>query len=187
MSDERSGVSIPLDADGELVLFGERLRDGRIALGTKRRRDGEWLPGELHLLERGAYLALAGWLAPAVEESWLETVRERQAEPLDTARELYGDAADGADRLAGQMLRQLPPSLLRRALLLLVNSIGPDARERLVEQLNRTTDFSQDAQLRRQLAEEEEALAYAVAAAALLDAIAEGLVGPGADGSDGAE
>jgi hypothetical protein len=151
-------------------------------MGTRRRAgEDEWQPGDLLVLDRPAFLALAGWLGEAVEDAWLEAVRERQAEPLRTARELYAEAADGAERLALEMVRQIPPWLLRRALLLLVNSIGPAARESLVDRLNRTPDISEDGLLRRRLAEEEEALAYAVAAAALFDAIDRGLAGPGAE------
>jgi hypothetical protein len=176
-----AGFSAPLTEEGDVVLFAERLRDGRLALGTRRWDGAEWKPSELHLIERPAYLALAGWLGRIVEESWIESVRERQEESLRTAQDLYGDAADGAERLAVEMMRQLPPSLLRRALLLLVNSIGPESQNRLVERLNLTGDRSEDAQIRRRLAEAQEALAYAVAAAALFDAIEEGLAGPAAE------
>lgn len=157
------------------VLFAERLRDGRIALGTRSvERDGEWRAGELHLLEPTAYLELAAWLAPAVEESWADTVRARGAESLRTAEELYGEGTAGVRRLAAEMAAELPASLLSRAMTLLANSIGPEARERLVARLNATGSVSEDAWLRRRLADEREAFAYAVAAAALYDAIARG-------------
>jgi hypothetical protein len=179
--ESRTGFSAPLTEEGDVVLFAERLRDGRVALGTRRREGEGWKPSELHLLERPAYLALAGWLGTITEGSWIDSVRERQEESLRTAEDLYGDAADGAERLALEMMRQLPPSLLRRALLLLVNSIGPEAQNRMVERLNRTGDRSEEAMIRRQLAEAQEALAYAVGAAALFDAIEEGVAGPAAE------
>lgn len=157
------------------VLYAEWLRDGRVAVGTRRQeRDGSWSPGELHLLEPSAALDLAAWLSPVVEHSWAEPVRERRAEPLRTARELYGEGPGGAERLAEEMLREIPPELLARALVLLANSIGPEARARLVSRLNRTTSPREDSALRRRLADENEAFAYAVAAAALLDALARG-------------
>src|SRR5690606_14871198 len=118
---------------------------------------------------------LAGWLSLAVEDAWIETVRDRQADSIRTARELYGEQADPPGRLAQEVLREIPPHLLVRALVLMVNSIGPEARRRMVARLNRTADFSEDAALRRQLAEESEAFAYGVAAAALFDAVHQGL------------
>lgn len=161
--------------DPRTVLFAERLRDGRIAVGTRALlRDGSWAAGELHVLEPAAYLDLAAWLAPAVEEGWIDTVRARGEDPLRTAAELYGEGAESARRLADEMLREIPPSLLARALVLLANSIGPDARERLVARLNATDNASEDAILRRRLAEEKEAFAYVIAAAALYDTVARG-------------
>lgn len=175
MSPPEGGLEIPLGGEPPTVLFAERLRDGRVALGTRvRRRDGEWEPGELHLLEAGAYLDLAAWLSPAVEDAWIETVRDRQAEPLRTAEELYGDEPGAIERLLDGILREIPPALLLRAMILLANSIGPEARERLVARLNRTPNPSEEAELRRRLAEEREAFAYAVAAAALYDALERG-------------
>jgi len=157
-------------------LFAERLRDGRIALGTTvQQKDGSWTPGELHLLEPAAYLDLAAWLSPAVEGAWLETVRDRQTEPLRTARELYGPGRDAVERLIEQMLREVPPALLARGMILLANSIGPESRRRLIDRLNRTSSVSEDAELRRRLADENEAFAYVVAAAALYDALEEGV------------
>lgn len=167
------GFEARIEDEPPAVLFAERLRDGRIALGTRRKgRGGEWEPGELHLLEPRIWLDLAAWLAPLVEEAWSETVRERRAEPLRTARDLYGEG--GAARMAAEMTREIPPELLARAMVLLANSIGPEEHERLVQRLNRTTDREDDSALRRQMAEEHEAFAYAVAAASLYDAIAEG-------------
>jgi hypothetical protein len=158
------------------VLFAERLRDGRIALGTRvQQRDGSWEPGELHLLEPAAYLDLAAWLTAPVEDAWIETVRDRQTEPLRTAGELYGDDPGAIERLLDGMLREIPPALLLRAMVLLANSIGPQSRERLVSRLNQTGSPSEEAELRRQLADEGEAFAYAVAAAALYDALERGL------------
>ncbi len=159
------------------TLFAERLRDGRVALGTRTLgRDGEWEPGELHILEPSSYLDLAGWLAPAVHDAWIGTVRERGGEPLATAEELFGEEAGAARRLALRMLEEVPSELLARALILLANSIGPGSRARHVERLNNTEDPSEDAELRRRIAGEHEALGYVVAAAALFDA---------SDGGDG--
>jgi hypothetical protein len=80
------------------------------------------------------------------------------------------------ERLAADMLAEIPPALLARAMILLANSIGPEARNRLVQRLNRTTNVSDDAMLRRRMADESEAFAYAVATAALYDALATGAV-----------
>ena len=63
---------------------------------------------------------------------------------------------------------------MRRAMLLLANAIGPGARGRLVERINSTSDRSEDLLLRRRLADENESFAYAIAAAALFDALEEG-------------
>lgn len=168
--------TLPLESDPRAVLYAERLRDGRIALGTRvAREDGQWEVGELHLLSPRAGATLAGWLAGAVEETWIHTVRERQADQLDTAQDLYGEGEGAVERLAFETLREIPPAQLVRALLLLSNAIGPEARERVVARLNRTPDRSEEAALRRQLAEEREAFAYAVAAAALFDALEHGL------------
>jgi hypothetical protein len=176
------GFEAIIGEDPPVVLYAERLRDGRIALGVRTKRpDGSWAPGELHLLEPGAYLGLAAWLSPAVEDGWIETVRSRQAGPLRTAEELYGEGAGPVLRLALEMVREIPVALLGRAMLLLANSIGPEARERLVTHLNATESPGEESALRRRLAEENEAFAFAVAAAALLDAVARGLPG-GAEG-----
>lgn len=166
-----------IQPDPPTVLHAEWLRDGRVALGTRhQRRDGTWEAGELHLLEPAVCLDLAAWLSPVVEEGWIDSVRERQAEPLQTARELFGEGAPAAERLAREMLREIPAELLVRGLLLLANSMGPENRERLVQRLNRTTNRFEDAALRRRLADEHEAFAYAVAAAALFDALARRLL-----------
>lgn len=162
--------------DPTTVLFAERLRDGRVALGTRQQqRDGSWEPGELHLLAPRAWLDLAAWLSPLVQEAWVETVRDRQDEPLRTARDLYGGGSAGAERLATEMLQQIPAALLARAMILLANSIGPEARQRLVQRLNRTSNRFEDAALRRRMADEHEAFAYSIAAAALLDALDRGI------------
>jgi DNA polymerase III delta prime subunit len=114
----------------------------------------------------------------------MDTVRDRQAEPLRTAAELYGDDPNAVERLVGEMLREIPASLLTRAMILLANSIGPEARERLVARLNQTASTSEEAVLRRQLADENEAFAYVVAAAALFHALERGITHPDlADGS----
>lgn len=158
------------------VLFAEKLRDGRVALGTRTLgRDGEWVPGELHLLEPSTYLDLAAWLAPAVEAEWIATVRERRAEPLRTAGELYGEEAGAVERVAQEILEQIPPALLARAMILLANSMGPQARARLIDRLNRIPPGSEEQMLRRQITEEGEAFAYVVAAAGLFDALDQGL------------
>lgn len=168
-------LEIAVSEEPRTVLYAERLRDGRIALGTRTWRDGAWKPGELHLLEPAAYLNLASWLAPAVEDAWMDTVRQRQAEPLRTAFELYGSDSGAVERLTERTLEEIPPDLLARAMILLANAIGPQARARLVERLNRTGSVSEDAELRRRLADEHEAFAYAISAAALYDAIARGI------------
>lgn len=168
------GFEIRVGDDPETVLYAERLRDGRVALGTRRRQGEGWEAGELHLLAPGDYLDLSAWLAPLVSDAWIDAVRDRSEQPLRTADELYGGGVQGASRLAHEMLAQLPPAFISRALILLANSIGPDARKRLVDELNRTSDLSADAMLRRRMADESEAFAYAVAAAALFDAIATG-------------
>ena len=170
------GYETQLGEDPPVVLFAERLRDGRVARGTRtRQRDGSWAPGELHLLEPPAALDLAGWLAPTVEQAWGETIRERQAEPLRTAAELFGGEPGAVERMAGEILREISPGLLARALILLAHSIGPDARARLIARLNGTTDASEEAALRRQMADEGESFAYVIAAAALFDALDRGI------------
>jgi len=162
--------------DDDVVLYAERLRDHRLALGTRTRgKDGEWRSGELHVLERGEYLALAAWLAGIVEEQWRDTIRDRQPDQLRIAHDLYGEGPDALVQLALDIVREMPPGLMLRALVLLVNSIGPEAHQRLITRLNRTDEFSEDAVLRRRIAEEREAFAYGVAAAALFDAIDRGL------------
>ena len=169
-------LELPLAEDPGSVLFAERLRDGRIAIGTRQRdASGSWGAGELHLLAPSDYLALAGWFAEPVREAWLGVIREKQADQLRTAAELYGEGPAAVNRLALDVLAELPPPLLLRALLLLINSLGPEARERLVSRLNESPSSADDDQLRRELAEQGEGLAYAVAAAALYDALDRGL------------
>jgi hypothetical protein len=174
--DEEPGLEIVLSERPRVVLYAERLRDGRVALGTRRQTDRGWENGEMHLLEPSAYLDLAAWLAPLVSSAWIDAIRDRQPEPLRTAEELFGGGSEGVARLTADMLEQIPHALLVRAMILLANSIGPEARNRLVQQLNRTTNPSDDAMLRRRMADESEAFAYAVATAALYDALASGLV-----------
>jgi hypothetical protein len=159
----------PLDDEEGAEFAAARLRDGRVALGS--RPEGEDAGGEMHVLRPASALALAAWLAPVVEREWIGTVRERLPEQHATADDLYGDAPDALRRLARQLLDEIPPRLIARALILLANAIGPEARERIVGSLNRTTDFSEDAMLRRRLSEEREAFGYAIAAAALFDAL----------------
>ena len=159
------------------VLYLQRLRDGRVAVGTRRQeRDGSWRSGELQLLSAPACSDLAGWLAGVVEEDWIALVRERREEPLRTARDLYGGEPGGVERLAHEMLQQIPAHLLARAMILLANAIGPATRERLVQRINQLESGAEEAGLRRELAEENEAFAYTIAAAALFDALAEGEV-----------
>jgi len=166
-----------IQRDPPTVLHAEWLRDGRVALGTRhQRRDGSWEAGELQLLEPAVCLDLAAWLSPIVLDGWIESVRERQMEPLQTAQELFGEGSAGAERLALEMLREIPSELIVRGLVLLANSMGPENRERLVQRLNRTSSGAEDAALRRRLADEHEAFAYAVAAASLFDALARRLV-----------
>lgn len=163
---------ILLDAELGTTLFGERLRDGRIALGT-RSANGR-LAGEMHLLPRAAYLALAAWLADAVHEAWLGTVREHLPRQAATAEDLYGPDDQALQQFGADLLAELPPGMLARALILLLNSLGPQTRERLVARLNRTSDRGEEAGLRRRLLEQQEHFAYAVAAAAVYDALAHG-------------
>lgn len=159
-------LEVALDA-GE-VLVADRLRDGRVALGTRVRvPGGEWKTGALHLLPPEAALALAAWLTPVVEREWSRTVRDHLGDQLATADDLYGDEPGRVERLAERLVAELPPRLLARALVLLANAIGPAGRERLVETINATSDPSEEAMLRRRLAEEGDAFAYVVAAAAL--------------------
>lgn len=170
--------------DPQTELVAERLRDGRIAFGTRvQREDGEWQAGELHLLEPDAQLQLAGWFARAVEAAWIDTVRGRRSEPLRTAGELYGEGPGAVRRLAFDTLAELPPEQLARALILLANAVGPQARSRLVERLNATEDHSEELALRRRLADENESFAYAVSAAALFDALATGVFPEDVNGS----
>ena len=167
-----AAFEVMIQDDPPTVLHAEWLRDGRVALGTRRqRRDGGWEAGELQVLEPAVCLDLAAWLSPIVVEGWIESIRERQGEPLQTAKELYGEGAGAAERLALEMLREIPAELVVRGLVLLANSMGPESRERLIQRLNRTSNRSEDAALRRRLADEHEAFAYAVASAALFDAL----------------
>jgi hypothetical protein len=168
--------SVTISRDPLTELFAERLRDGRIALGTRILRGEEWQAGELHLLDPSNYLDLTAWLSNLVGEAWEETVQQRQAEPLRTAYQLYGEGPGAIRQLAHDTIDEIPPSLLARALLLLANSVGPQARERLVERLNVTENRSEELELRRRLADENETFAYAVAAAALFDALARGIL-----------
>ena len=115
-------------------------------------------------------------MAPVVESGWLETVRQRQADPLRTAEDLYGEGPGALRQLAVDTLAEIPPSLLRLAMVLLANAVGPRARERLVGRLNETSDRSEDMELRRRIADENEAFAYAIAAAALFDALDRGIL-----------
>lgn len=168
--------------DPPTMLIAERLRDGRMALGTRvQDTEGRWQAGELHLLDPAVQLDLAAWLAPLVETDWIETVRQRQLDPLRTAEELYGEGPNALSRLAFDTLGEVHPALLRLGMILLANAIGPDARERLVERLNETDDRSEDMELRRRLADENEGFAYAVAAAALFDALARGVLAEDVD------
>lgn len=174
-------LEIELD-DEHTCVRAELLKDGRLAIGTRaKNRAGGWDAGDLVILERRASLALAAWLAPLVEEAWVDTARRHQEAQLRTARDLHGEGAHAAERLAGEMLHEVPFALRRRALLLLANAIGPETRERLIARLNEIPAAPDDAELRRRLAEEREAFAYTLAAAALYDALAEGAVGEAAE------
>jgi hypothetical protein len=170
------GFQALISEDPATMLVAERLRDGRVALGTRvQRPDGEWDVGELHLLDPTVQLDLAAWLAPAVEAGWIDTIRQRRTDPLRTAGELYGEGPGAVTRFALDTLAEIPPALVSRAMILLANAVGPRARSRLVERLNETANRSEDSELRRRLADENEAFAYAVAAAALFDALEEGV------------
>jgi hypothetical protein len=171
-----TGLELLVHDTPPTILYTERLKDGRIALGTRvQSTAGAWHAGELHVLEPAAYLALAGWLAEPVAEAWLAPVRDRRDGQLRTAQDLYGPGAAGAQRLADDLLREVPRPLLVRALLLLVNSLGPAEHSRLVGQINATPPGPEEEELRRRLAEQREGFAYALAGAALLDAIEAGL------------
>lgn len=168
--------AVPIAESPPTELYAERLRDGRVVLGTRAQgADGGWAPAEMHVLERSAFLGLAAWLADAVADEWIDPVRARQDDQLAIAAELYGAGPDGVRRLAEETLREIPTPLLVRALLLLLNALGPEMREQRVALLNRTPAGPAEAELRRRLADEREAVAYAVAAAALLDALDRGL------------
>jgi hypothetical protein len=170
------GFEAWISEDPPTLLVAEQLRDGRIALGTRTRNpNGEWDPGEVHFLEPTVHLDFASWLADAVEAGWIDTVRQRQIEPIRTAGELYGEGPGALSRLAFDTLAEIPPDLLARSMMLLANAMGPHARERLVERLNETPDRSEDLELRRRIADENETFAYAIAAAALFDAMARGV------------
>lgn len=165
-------LEIPLHDPPGTVLLLERLRDGRIALSVRHSGDaaaGEG--GDLYLLDPKGSLALAAWLTPAVESAWEESLAAHQPDQLRTAEDLYGDGAGAVRRLAEETAREIPAGLLSRAMVLLANSIGPEARERLVGRLNQTLSPSEDGELRRRLAEEREAFAYALAAASLFHAL----------------
>jgi hypothetical protein len=166
---ERPGGEAPFRAPllgaGGAPLHAERRADGGVTLSV----DGA-PAGEMALSAPDA-AALAGWLTPTVQREWMDTVREHLAAQLSTADALYGDEKDGTRRFAMALLEEVPPALLARALVLLANDVGPRGRERLVERINGTGDFSEDLMLRRRLADEGDAFAYVVAAAALLDAL----------------
>lgn len=172
--------------EGRTLVRAELLKDGRLAIGTRSKsHTGAWEAGELVLLEPRAYVALAAWLAPQVEAVWTQTARRHREPQLATARDLYGEGAQAAEQLAADMLHEIPYSLSRRALLLLANATGPEMRERLVARLNQLPAAPDDAELRQQLAEEQGAFAYVLAAAALYDALAEGAVGEAGEGEMG--
>ena len=160
-------LEVPLDGGG--TLRADRLRDGRVALAGKT-SDGA-AAGELHLLPPGSALALAAWLSSTVEQAWIDSVRERLPAQRALAEDLYGEEERRLHRLGAQLLDEVPPGLLSRALILLANAIGPDARRTIIDELNQTSDVSADAILRRRLAEESDAFAYVVAAAAVYDGI----------------
>ncbi|MQA91193.1 MAG: hypothetical protein GEU90_13330 [Gemmatimonas sp.] len=170
------GFQVRISDNPATELVAERLRDGRVALGTRvQQPDGDWSAGELLLLDPTVQLDLAAWLAPAVEDGWIGTIRQRRPDPLRTAGELYGEGPGAVMRFALDTVAEIPPGLLSRAMVLLANAVGPRARSRLVERLNETPNRSEDSELRRRLADENEAFAYAVAAAALFDALEEGV------------
>jgi hypothetical protein len=154
----------PLQGAGGAELWARRAPDGGVSLSV----GGE---GEAHVLSGSAASALAAWLAPTVVDEWIGTVREHLEPQLSTAEALFGEERDAARRLAARLLDEVPPGLLSLALLLLANAIGPRARERLVDRINATHDFSEDLMLRRRLAQQGDAFAYVVAAAALFDAL----------------
>lgn len=162
-------------ADGALAgdagprFFAEWLRDGRLALGLRGTTPDA--PSEIHTLAPDAALALVAWLTPLVEREWLPVARRRAEAQLALAEQVHGEERGGIRRTAMQMLDELPPRLLARALALLANAIGPGEHARKVRELNRTANFSDDLRLRQSLAEETSAFAYVLAAAALFDAI----------------
>lgn len=164
-------LEIPLHDPPGSALLVERLRDGRIALSVRPTGDVAREGGDLYLLDPKGALALAAWLTPAVERAWEESLVAHQPDQLRTAEDLYGAGAGAVRRLAEETEREIPAGLLSRAMVLLANSIGPEARERLVSRLNQTLSPSEDGELRRRLAEEREAFAYALAAASLFHAL----------------
>lgn len=169
-------LQVVISEEPRTVLMAERLRDGRVAIGTRTQGPaGEWLAGDLHLLDPQVQLDLAAWLVAAVEDGWIDTVRRRQIAPVRTAGELYGEGPGALARLALNTMSEIPPPLLARAMMLLANSLGPTARDRLVEQLNETANGAEDAELRRRMADENQAFAYAIAAAGLYDALSRGI------------
>jgi hypothetical protein len=171
-----SRLQIALTDQPTTVLHAERLRDGRVALGTRTQAaDGHWTAGELHLLEPTAFLALGAWLAQPIEEAWIGSVRERREEQLRTAQDLYGPGAGSVRRLADDVLRELPRPLLVRAMILLLNSLGPAEHDRRVAQLNAEPAGPAEDELRRALEELREGFAYALSAASLFDALEAGV------------
>jgi hypothetical protein len=165
-----------ISTDPPTMLVAERLRDGRLALGTRvQLPNGEWKASDLSFLDPSVQLDLVAWLTPAVETGWIDTVRHRQEGPLRTAGELYGEGPGAVTRLALDTLAEIPSALMTRAMVLLANSVGPQARQRLIERLNETSNVSEDTELRLRMADENETLAYAVAAAALFDAASRGI------------
>jgi hypothetical protein len=157
-------LRLPLEGPGGAELWVRRAADGGVALAI----GGE---GQVLALSPPAASALAAWLTPTVVGEWMGTVREHLEPQLATAEALFGEERGAARQLGNKLLEEVPAGLLAQALVLLANAIGPRSRERLVDRINATADFSEDLILRRRLAQEGDAFAYVVAAAALFDAL----------------
>ena len=67
--DGEPGLEIVVSDEPRVVLYAERLRDGRVALGTRREGERGWEAGELHLLEP------YDWFEQRLPEPWRSRTR----------------------------------------------------------------------------------------------------------------